>query len=138
MLRDRYPYYLANKPVQANADLVVNNKYTGEPACRVAMADASVIDTAIGAAVRAFEHTRKMPGYKRQAVLNHVVNRVTERHEELARVLCVEAGKPIRDARGEVTRLINTFRVAAEESVRITDISQRCGARYALRTATDK
>ena len=33
--------------------------------------------------------------------------------------LCIEAGKPIRDSRGEVTRLIDTFRVAAEESVRI-------------------
>jgi acyl-CoA reductase-like NAD-dependent aldehyde dehydrogenase len=33
--------------------------------------------------------------------------------------LCIEAGKPIRDSRGEVTRLIDTFRIAAEESVRI-------------------
>jgi acyl-CoA reductase-like NAD-dependent aldehyde dehydrogenase len=31
----------------------------------------------------------------------------------------VEAGKPIKDARGEVSRLIDTFRIAAEESVRI-------------------
>ena len=43
----------------------------------------------------------------------------TERHEELSRALCIEAGKPINDARGEVTRLIDTFRIAAEESVRI-------------------
>ncbi len=131
MLRETYPYYLANKPVEANTDLVVNNKYTNERATRVALADAEAVDQAIGAAVRAFEHTRKMPGYKRQDVLNHVVKRVTERHEELARVLCIEAGKPIRDARAEVTRLIDTFRVAAEESVRMTgeyvplDISAR-------------
>jgi acyl-CoA reductase-like NAD-dependent aldehyde dehydrogenase len=131
MLRENYPYYLANKPVQANTDLVVHNKYTGEPACRVALADASVIDRAIGAAVEAFQHTRKMPSYRRQAVLDHVVQRVARRHEELAEVLCIEAGKPLRDARGEVTRLIDTFRVAAEESVRIDgrymplDISQR-------------
>ncbi len=131
MLRDKYPYYLANKPAQPNTDLVVANKYTGEPACRVALADPKAIDTAIDAAVKAFEHTRKMPGYKRQEVLSHVVQRVAERCEELAEVLCIEAGKPIRDARGEVTRLIDTFRVAAEESVRITgeylplDISQR-------------
>jgi acyl-CoA reductase-like NAD-dependent aldehyde dehydrogenase len=120
MLRETYPYYLGNRPVQPNADLVVTNKYTGEPACRVALADAGAIDAGIAAAVEAFEHTRKMPGYQRQAVLNHVVQRVTERHEELSKVLCIEAGKPIRDARGEVTRLIDTFRVAAEESVRMT------------------
>ena len=37
-----YPYYLANRPVQANTDLVVTNKYTNQPACRVAMADAEL------------------------------------------------------------------------------------------------
>lgn len=38
MLREAYPYYLANKLVQANTDLTVTNKYTGEPACKVALA----------------------------------------------------------------------------------------------------
>jgi hypothetical protein len=41
------------------------------------------------------------------------------RFDELALALCIEAGKPIRDARGEVPRLIDTFRVASEEAVRI-------------------
>ena len=118
MLRKEYPYFLGSKPLQPNTDLVVTNKYTGEAACRVALADAKAIDAAISAAVDAFEHTRKMPAYRRQAVLNHVVERISQRHAELAEVLCIEAGKPIRDARGEVTRLIDTFRVAAEESVR--------------------
>ncbi len=38
----------------------------------------------------------------------------------MALSLCIEAGKPIKDARGEVSRLIDTFRIAAEESVRMT------------------
>jgi uncharacterized protein YecT (DUF1311 family) len=33
--------------------------------------------------------------------------------------LCIEAGKPINDRRGEVSRLNDTFRVAAEEAVRM-------------------
>ena len=49
----------------------------------------------------------------------HCVKRFEERYEELALALCIEAGKPIKDARGEVGRLIDTFRVAAEEAVRI-------------------
>ncbi|MFT4539778.1 MAG: acyl-CoA reductase-like NAD-dependent aldehyde dehydrogenase [Planctomycetota bacterium] len=44
--------------------------------------------------------------------------RFQERSGELAEVLCIEAGKPIRDARGEVTRLIDTFRVAAQKITR--------------------
>ncbi|NOS99145.1 MAG: aldehyde dehydrogenase family protein [Phycisphaerales bacterium] len=119
MLKDNYPYYLANEPISANADLEVTNKYTGEVATRVAVADGRVIDDAIGRAVAAAPACRKMPSYARAAVLNHVVKRMTERYEELARALAIEAGKPIKDARGEVTRGIDTFRIAAEEATRI-------------------
>tara|TARA_R110002073_G_scaffold177151_1_gene334897 strand:- start:8734 stop:10170 length:1437 start_codon:yes stop_codon:yes gene_type:complete len=114
-----YPYYLANKAVSPNQDLVVTNKFTGEEATRVAMADTEAIDAGIAAAVKAFEPFSKWPAYRRQDVLMHCVKRFQERFDELAYSLCIEAGKPIKDSRGEVSRLIDTFRVAAEESVRI-------------------
>lgn len=131
MLKKNYPYYLANQPQQPNTDLEVTDKYTGEVAARVALADEKAIDEAIAAAVRAAEPMAALPSYKRQEVLNHCVKRFTERAEELALSLCIEAGKPIKDSRGEVSRLIDTFRIAAEESVRMTgevlplDISAR-------------
>jgi len=118
-LKEKYPYYLANKPAYPNEDLEVIDKYTGEVATRVAMAEEPAIDQAIGMAVEAAEPFRKMPAYERQAVLNHCVERFTERFDELAEALCIEAGKPIKDSQGEVGRLIDTFRIAAEESVRI-------------------
>ncbi|NBB14385.1 aldehyde dehydrogenase family protein [Caulobacter sp. SLTY] len=130
-LKDAYPLYLANQAVFANEDLAVTDKFTGEVATRVAMADAATIDAAISAAEEATGPMARMAAYERQAVLSHCVTRFTERAEELAQALCIEAGKPIRDSRGEVTRLIDTFRIAAEESVRMTgevqplDISAR-------------
>ncbi|MCM0032934.1 aldehyde dehydrogenase family protein [Sandarakinorhabdus limnophila] len=130
-LRDTYPLYVANVPEQPNADLVVTDKFTGKPATRVAMADAATIDRGIAAAVAAAEPMARMASFERQAVLAHCVKRFTERADELAQALCIEAGKPIRDSRGEVGRLIDTFRIAAEESVRMTgevqplDISAR-------------
>lgn len=114
-----YPYYLANQPQSPNRDLDVTDKYTGEVAYQVALADAAVIDQAIGAADEAAGAMRRLAPYERQAILNHCVERFTQRAEELADTLCVEAGKPIKDSRGEVSRLIDTFRIAAEESVRI-------------------
>lgn len=119
MLKPTYPYYLANKPVPANTDLEVTNKATGEVATRVALADAATIDEAITAAQRACEPMRKLPSFKRAEILHHVATRMKERAEELARALCIEAGKPIKDSRGEVTRGIDTFTIAAEEAVRI-------------------
>lgn len=119
MLEKSYPFYLANKPESPNQDLAVTDKYTGEVATHVAMASSEDIDRAIAAAVDAAEPMRQMAPYERKAILNHCVSRFTERAEELAQALCIEAGKPIKDSRGEVSRLIDTFEIAAEESVRI-------------------
>ena len=119
MLKKSYPYYLANKPVAANEDLVVVDKYTGDEATRVALADGETISQAISKSVEAAEAMRDLPSYKRQEILNYCVSQFTKRAEELAQSLCIEAGKPIKDSRGEVSRLIDTFRIAAEESVRI-------------------
>jgi acyl-CoA reductase-like NAD-dependent aldehyde dehydrogenase len=118
MLSTRYPYYLANRPQQPNEDLLVIDKYSGEIAARAAVPDRAAIEAGIAAAAAAAPAMRRMPPHARQEVLEHCVRRFRERADELALSLCIEAGKPIRDARGEVTRLIDTFKVAAEESVR--------------------
>jgi len=117
-LKDTYPLYLNNKAVQPNTDLAVTDKYTGEVAFRTALATPDVIEEAIAGAVRAAEPMARLASYQKQDVLMHCVVRFKERFDELAYALCVEAGKPIKDAEGEVTRLIDTFRIAAEESVR--------------------
>ena len=114
-----YPYYLANRPVQANTDLAVEDKHTGQTAYRVAMADAETVDEAIAAAVKARLPMAELPAHARRDVLRHCVKRFRERHDELVEVLIVEGGKVITDARGEVARLIETFEIAAEEATRI-------------------
>ncbi len=130
-LQPTYPLYLANRAERPNTDLPVTDKFTGAVATRVALADAATIDRGIAAAVAAAPACARMASYERQAVLSHCVTRFTERQSELAVALCIEAGKPINDARGEVGRLIDTFRIAAEEAVRMTgevqplDISAR-------------
>ncbi|MEC9255406.1 MAG: aldehyde dehydrogenase family protein, partial [Pseudomonadota bacterium] len=114
-----YPYYLAGEAVYANTDLKVTDKYSGEVAYEVPLATPDVLDEAIAAAEGAAEAMRKMTVYERQAVLEHCVKRFTERADELAEALCIEAGKPINDAKGEVGRLIDTFKIAAEETPRM-------------------
>lgn len=119
MLQDSYPYYLGNEPLTPNTDLEVTDKYTGDVATRVPLADPAAIDKGIELAVGAEKAMREFPAYARRDVLNHCATRFEERAEELAQALCIEAGKPIKDARGEVTRLIDTFRIGAEEATRI-------------------
>jgi acyl-CoA reductase-like NAD-dependent aldehyde dehydrogenase len=119
VLKDAYPYYLAGKAVAANTRLEVRDKFSGELATRVALADAAVVEQAIAAAWAARGAMAALPAHARRDVLQHCVARFEERHEELALALCIEAGKPIKDARGEVTRLVDTFRIAAGEATRI-------------------
>jgi acyl-CoA reductase-like NAD-dependent aldehyde dehydrogenase len=118
-LKKSYPYYLANKPVAPNHDLVVRDKYSGKRATRVAFAGGTAVRKAIVAAHKARPEMAAFPPDARRDVLEHCVRRFEERREELALALCIEAGKPIKDARGEVARLVDTFRIAAGEATRI-------------------
>jgi acyl-CoA reductase-like NAD-dependent aldehyde dehydrogenase len=119
MLKERYPFYLANRPQQPNIDLKVLDKYTDAVATHVARADGDVLDKAIAAAASAAEPMRRMAAWQRKAALTHLAARCKERRDELTQVLVVEAGKPIQFARAEVARLIDTLELGAEESTRI-------------------
>lgn len=116
-MNESYPLYLANAPRQPNADQPVHDKFSGEVVTHVALADADLIDEAISRAVDAAPAMRRMAPYERAAILETCVTRFRERFEELAQTLRVEAGKPIKDSRGEVTRLIDTFAIAAREAL---------------------
>ena len=50
---------------------------------------------------------QKLPAFTRKKILNFCVDAFRARFEAFAYALCREAGKPIKDARGEVTRLID-------------------------------
>lgn len=132
------PFYLAGKAQMPNNDLLVMDKYTGKVAYAVAKASEQDVERAIAAAVDAFPAFSRLASYQRREMLEHCVQEFKERAEELAQALCTEAGKPIKDARGEVTRLIETFTIAMEESTRVggeyapMDISQRCAGLTAV------
>jgi acyl-CoA reductase-like NAD-dependent aldehyde dehydrogenase len=86
---------------------------------QVALANPQAIERAIEAAEHAAGAMARFPAHARREVLAHCAARFAERADELAEALCIEAGKPIRDSRGEVARLIDTFRIASEEAGRI-------------------
>lgn len=115
-----FPLYLGGKAIQPNTELSVLNKYTGEEFCKVALADEAIVEQATEiAATTGREAMGQLPAYKRQLVLQNVVNQAKKRRDEFAYYLAIEAGKPIKDSRGEADRLIQTFQLAAEEATRI-------------------
>jgi acyl-CoA reductase-like NAD-dependent aldehyde dehydrogenase len=115
-----HPIFLAGRWVESPDILRVENPARpGEPAGLTYTATPAQYEEAVEAAVAAFEITRRLPAYDRAATLRGISEGIRGRREELGRLIALEAGKPIRDALGEVDRAVLTFRLGAEEAARL-------------------
>ena len=114
-----YGFLLDGRWVSEGDPFEVKSPYDGSVVAAVHRPQAGHVETAVAAAVRAFDTTRRMPAYQRQRVLRAIAESVAARREEFARTIALEAGKPIRTARFEVDRAIFTWNIAAEEAIRI-------------------
>jgi acyl-CoA reductase-like NAD-dependent aldehyde dehydrogenase len=94
--------------------LEIRSPYSGDVVGRVAKGGAAEARRAVDAAARALEHP--LPAHKRAEILVKVAGLIGRRHEELARTISDEAGKPIKAARVEASRAMSTYTFAAVEA----------------------
>ncbi len=124
--------------VGSETTLEVTNPYDNSVVGVVSVAGKKELEEAIESAARAFPVLRSMAAHERAAILRKVAAGLEDRREELARSITLEAGKPILDARGEVSRAIQTFTIAAEEATRMggevvpLDITPPATGRFAI------
>ena len=116
---DTVPIYLAGEFVRTGTPLEVRDPATGDVVATTWQAGPEELERATVAAVEAFGATRRLASFERRDALAHVAERISQNADELAELLSRESGKPIRDAKGEVARGALTFRIAAEEALRI-------------------
>ena len=115
-----HPIFLAGRWVDSPDVLTVHNPARpDEPAGATYRATAEQVEEAIVAAERAFELTRRLPAFERSAILRRISEGIKARREEIARLIALEAGKPIRDSLAETDRAVLTFRLGAEEAERL-------------------
>jgi len=116
-----YGMYINGEWLSADGgkEFAVRNPATSETLAQVA--DGGVAETrrAIEAAHAAFPAWSGMTADKRAALLSKAAQLMTERSEELARVLTQENGKPLPESRGEVAVGASFFQWNAEEARRI-------------------
>ncbi len=93
--------------------------YSGECIAEIAQATEADVDAAIQAAKEAGKIMAKMPASQRALILEKAAKIIEERTEELARILALEAAKPVRTGRTEIARTVQTYKFAAEEAKRI-------------------
>ena len=99
--------------------VIIRNPYNGCTVAEVCQADAADAERACVLAQQAFLATRQLSSWQRAAILHAVADKLVEQTAHVAGLIVLEAGKPLTDARAEVARTIQTFRVAAEEAKRI-------------------
>ncbi|HVG19327.1 MAG TPA: aldehyde dehydrogenase family protein, partial [Blastocatellia bacterium] len=112
-------FILAGQLRQSESTVAIRSPYDQSVVAEVCQAGPEDATLAVDASSEAFARTRRLPSYERARILSQVSDEIAGQKEEFARVIALEAGKPIRDARTEVGRAINTFAVAAEEAKRI-------------------
>ncbi len=118
-MQDGRYFYLVGKPASSELKAGVRNPFNGEMVAEVCQANAEQVERAIAGMVEAYAELRRWPSWRRTKACEHVHRRLIERAKEFARTIALEAGKPIKTARGEVARAITTFKLAAEEATRI-------------------
>lgn len=98
----------------------VKNKSTHQVFATVSLSFENDIEKAIESASKAFEITKRLPSYRRKEILSRISSEISKQREELAQLISIETGKPIKLSRIEIDRAINTFQIAAEEVDRIS------------------
>src|SRR5579875_288080 len=105
-------------PAQAGRTLEVLNPATGEPIGKVAHADRSDLDRALAAAQKGFEAWRNVSAYERSKIMRRAADLMRERADSIARMMTMEQGKPLAEAKGETLAAADVIDWFAEEGRR--------------------
>ena len=105
--------------IEDSTTLEVIDKYTGEVIGTVPAASRETVEKAIAAAYAAFPAYSRTPAHVRSRILERAAQLLEKNTEEIATLICREAGKAWKYSVGEVLRGVETFRFWAEEAKRI-------------------
>src|SRR5205823_2974339 len=111
--------FINNTWVDAPARIAVTNPASGETIGSIPDLGAADTHRAIDAAAAAFPAWRALPAGKRSDLLEQWFNAITQHAEDLARILTLEQGKPLGEARGEISYGAGFVKWFAEEGKRV-------------------
>lgn len=97
----------------------VLNPATGMLIGKVACAGISDLERAVASAERGFQAWRWVPAYERSIIMRRAAALIRERVETIARLLTMEQGKPLEEARIEVLAGAGIIEWFADEGLRV-------------------
>ena len=103
----------------AGARIPVENPATGEVVGHIASSTADEVNAAVAAARKAFRPWADLPPRQRAAALKRLGTLISADADRMARIMTLEQGKPLNEARGEILKLGEACHFYAEEAVRV-------------------
>jgi len=101
------------------ASVAVDNPATRQTIGHIARANAQEVDAAVAAARRAFYIWSNTAAKVRSQALHRLGDAIAQDAEAMARIMTMEQGKPLNEARGEINKLAEACHFYAEEAVRV-------------------
>ncbi len=115
----KWHLWINGKWVEGEKYEPLHSPHSGEVIAHIAQATTEDAKKAIEGAHAAFQEFKRVPAYERAQILAKAVQLLEQRKEEAAQIIASEAAKPIKAARTEILRTIQTYQFAAEEAKRI-------------------
>jgi acyl-CoA reductase-like NAD-dependent aldehyde dehydrogenase len=112
--KQTFPMLIGNEWIRTPHVRTISLPYDGTPVAEVYDADAAVVDRAVVAAQEGAEAIAALTQYERAELLQRMRSLLERDAEEFARLVTLETGKTIREARGEVARGQQTLAASAE------------------------
>src|SRR4051812_36177206 len=96
--------FLAGDFISTSKTLSVTNKYTGKLFTNTFLADKDILDKAIVAAEKSKPLCKALSSHEKYIALKYISEELEKNKKHLGKVLCIESGKPIIYAIGEIER----------------------------------
>ena len=138
MTDEEFKFLIGGRWRTSGEKVEVRSPYNGEIVGITYQATPDDVEAAIEAASSSFQQTGRFSTYQRAEILERIVQTIKTHENEIAHLIALEAGKPIKTARAETSRAILTFTDALEESKRIRgewlplDLDESSEGRFAL------
>ncbi len=107
------------RAARGGATLNIHNPADGKVIGTVARATTADLDDALASAAKGFEIWRNTPAMERAKVMRAAAQLVRERAGDIARLMTMEQGKPLAEAKAEVGSASDVIEYFAEEGKRV-------------------
>ena len=110
---------IAGEWVDGDGSTEVTSPYSGDTIDTVPRAGPAEVERALAAAVEGARQMARLTAYERSSLLLRAASLLEERLDEVARIISLEEGKPITEARAEAVRCPDLLRLCAFEGAQL-------------------